>query len=209
MFSIAKQLKHISDVIDTAKTVYGNIDWRRIKHRDLEMVKKMFDRFAKNITSNDVNIIFPHCRYVFPGHSWSRARSSGVSFKGMLKNTLPETFLTLFAIGRIPGVDIVELSSLWRPWGGTAHPGGFGIDIIRLGNIQTARWSRTPEPNGLKEIRNAIWGTGLISQWIGAWQVRLSPAGDWHANPANVPGDNRVQPIYSQHVDHLHLTVRR
>ena len=202
----AKKIRTLAQNIGALKNLYG--DFSKAKRHDVEQCKNLFIKFARNIVGDDWQVVFPHCRYVFPAHSWSRARSSGNDFKAMLKNTLPKTFLTLFAIGQISGVDLVELSSLWRPWGGTAHPGGFGIDIIQLGRIITARTTRAPEPEGLDYVRQAIWDAGLISQWIGPWQVKLSETAPWHKNPALSRQDKSVSAIYSQHVDHIHLTAK-
>ena len=180
--------------------VFGLLD--NSEHGKAENLKSLFVDKVKNLGNNNHEIVFSNCTYYFDADSWSRARAAGHSFEGMLSHCKPRTFKVLYEIGQV--VPYVQVSSLWRPWGGSAHPAGIGIDIVKLGDIVTARDRMRPEPVGLPEIRKAIFASRDVRQWIGPWWINTG--GGWYKNTAstrnNGPGLDR------QHIDHIHITVR-
>jgi len=185
------------------------MDWVHTSTKDLTQIKENFIRHARLQGSNDNNWVIDlgFCRYYFDADSWERARNAGNTFQRMLELTNAKTFLCLTAIGQ--EVDTIHISSLWRPWGGTVHPAGYGIDISILGDYAMYREKRQPEPVGLDKIRNAIWKTGLLQQWIGPYKMRgINIAGHWVENTARYQDDKNAPALHAQHVNHVHITVK-
>ena len=201
----SKFLHKMSRIIQNMRPM----DWKHISEQDLSHIKENFLYHARLQGGNGDNWVIDlgFCKYYFNAESWERARNAGNDFEQMLKNTQEKTFLTLTAIGQ--EVDAVHISSLWRPWGGTTHPAGFGIDIGILGNYWMYRDNLKPDPPELKKIRNNIWNTGLILQWIGPYKMRGSNiSSKWVDNKARYQEDKMASALDAAHVNHVHITVK-
>lgn len=173
-----------------------------------------FESFYKGVNAS----ILRECKFSMDANSWNEARTAGYTFDEVINNTSDKVFnlLKFITIGQtfldpesnIIFINLIKISSLFRPSGGVVHTEGRGLDITVMKlNISSSEVVFNNVSGGIKEPELAL----SLRQNLIFKQEVVQLFSPWWIEDGRVAGrpNDRTTPNDKIHLNHLHFTLKK